>query len=81
MPRLRIEVTATFAAGHEDDFRAWVAASAHNPFAFSAGDGVVRQMTVVGGAGGVAWRQVATAAGPPAWEVRMQLAGAEAAIV
>ena len=74
-PRLRVAVTATFAAGREADFRDWVAVGAANSMHFRCGDGVLREMTVVGGAGGIAWRQRSQRAGPPAWEADMTLVG------
>ena len=76
-PVLLREIAAWVPAARLGDFRAWARGHARSWFAFAdpGADGAIHTARVVGGAHGIAWRQVARAAGAPVWEGRMTLEG------
>ena len=69
------EITAEIAGAGLAAFRAWAAASAHRYFRFpDPTDGRTYNVRVIGGAGGIEYRQV-TSLGGQVWEARMRLEG------
>lgn len=66
-------VTAEIAGDRLIEFRAWAEAHAHAWFRARDLDGAWRDMRVVGGVGGITYRQVARRAGPAWWEAGMVL--------
>lgn len=66
-------VTAEIAGARLIEFRAWAEAHAHVWFRARDLDGAWRDMRVVGGVGGITYRQVARRAGPAWWEASMVL--------
>lgn len=74
-------VTAQIAGARLVEFRAWAEAHAHAWFRARDLDGAWRDMRVVGGVGGITYRQVARRAGPAWWEARMVLEDGPAAFL
>lgn len=66
-------VTVQIAGARLIEFRAWAEAHAHAWFRARDLDGAWRDMRVVGGVGGITYRQVARRAGPAWWEASMVL--------
>ncbi len=76
--RLTRQVEARIETGRLGDFRSWAREWAHRDFAFiDPHDGQTRQVRVLGGFGGMEFRQVATSEGPLEWEVKLTLEGDE----
>ena len=73
-PRTLRSGTAVIEPGRLADFRAWASTYAHTWFAFA---GIVEQVRVLGGVGGIEYRQTARE-GPLTWEARLTLEAQDA---
>lgn len=74
-------VTAEIAGARLVEFRAWAETHAHAWFRARDLDGAWRDVRVVGGVGGITYRQVARRAGPAWWEASMVLEDAPPAFL
>ena len=72
-PRVLRAMTVVIEPSRLSDFRGWAATYAHTWFAIA---GITEQVRVVGGVGGIEYRQVA-AAGAPQWDARLTLEAQE----